>query len=215
MVEKPNTDQAGKQASWKDDPTRNVLDKVEDAVKRLDDLRIASERRIAELSDCKHTHIKEIMSLRADYSSQLREAETKRIDAIRAVDVAAVAIATERAAAAANVLATQVSTSAETLRALVANTATATSATSTAAFGQLADRIALLERSSYEGSGKSAVVDPLLTKMAENLEAVRLNGASKSGRDGLSQSLLLTLVAGAAGLVVFLVESFMHAAGVQ
>src|ERR1035437_3440792 len=66
--------------------------------------------------------IDEQMNVRADYNIQLGVAEAKRIDAIRAVDVNAVSVASERANAQAAVLATQVATSAEALRALVAAT---------------------------------------------------------------------------------------------
>jgi len=170
------------------DPTRNVIDLVDAAILRQDDLRRASERRLDDLrtaaehlSNVKHAHIKEVAQLRADHAREIAGAETKRIDAIRAVDVAAVGIATERAAAAANVLATQVSQSAETLRALVATTATASQQQATASFGQLADRITLLERTSYEGSGKSAVSDPLAAKMAETIELLSRNMAERQG----------------------------------
>jgi type II secretory pathway component GspD/PulD (secretin) len=150
------------------DPTRNVLDKVEDAVKRLDDLREAAER----LSNVKHAHIKEVAELRAAHARELNEAETKRIDAIRTVDVNAVAIAAERTAQAANVLATQVSQSAETLRALVATTAAASQQQGTATFGQLSDRITLLERTSYEGSGKSAGVGLSFAALIQTISSV-------------------------------------------
>ncbi len=83
------------------DPTSNVLDLVEAAVKRQDDLRAADGRRIDE-----------IMALHVYYAERLAEAETKRLDAIRAVDTAAVQLANEKAASTAAVLAKQVSESA-------------------------------------------------------------------------------------------------------
>lgn len=159
------------------DPTANVIAKVEDAVKRLDDLRIAAEK----LSNVEHGHMREIGQIRADHARDLNEAETKRIDAIRAVDVAAVAIATERAGSAANVLATQVIQTAETLRALVASTAAASQTQATASFNQLSDRIGLLERSNYEGSGRSAVADPQLAKMVETMDKLSLAMAEGLG----------------------------------
>src|SRR5512140_1485982 len=96
------------------DPTANVLALVEAAVKRLDDLRDAESRRLDEQAQ-----------LRADYSDKLAVAEAKRIDAIRAVDVNAVAIANERAAAQATVLANQLLQTSEALRGLVGTTSTA------------------------------------------------------------------------------------------
>lgn len=63
------------------DPTANVLQLVEAAIIRQDDLREA---------DSRHAH--ELNELRASYQQKLREAETARIDAIRAVDVGAVTV---------------------------------------------------------------------------------------------------------------------------
>ena len=129
----------------KPDPTENVLKLVDAAVTRLDDLRDAESRRVNEQ-----------LALRASYDEKLREAEAKRIDAIRAVDVNAVAVASARADNTATVLANQVSTSAENLRALVASTASANATTLSQITTTLTDRLALLEKSQYEKSGGSA-----------------------------------------------------------
>lgn len=137
------------------DPTENVMALVAAAVKRLDDLHAANMRRVEQSLD---TH--------TTYAKQLAEAEAKRIDAIRAVDVGAVAVASERAAAQAAVLAQQVVTSAETLRALVASTATTVAAQLQQMSSQLTDRLALLEKSQYENKGKSGITAPLLMVMA-------------------------------------------------
>jgi hypothetical protein len=137
------------------DPTTNVLLLVEAAVKRLDDLQRVEMRRIDEQLQS-HT----------DYTKQLAEAEAKRIDAIRAVDVGAVAIASERTAAQAVVLANQVVTSAETLRALVASTATTVANQLASLQTQLTDRIGLLEKSQYESKGRSGLSAPLLMLIA-------------------------------------------------
>jgi hypothetical protein len=144
------------------DPTANVLALVEAADKRQDDLRRAESRRVDEQ-----------MALRAEHGRQLREAEAKRIDAIRAVDVSAVSVDRERAAAAASVLANQVATSAETLRALVATTAAAQATQSAQQFAQLSERIASLEKSAYEGAGKGLATDPLMAQMMADVKAMR------------------------------------------
>ena len=136
------------------DPTYNVLQLVEAAVKRLDDL--SSIR-----ADCTHEVIalnKEILSLHIAYSEKLSLAESKRIDAIRAVDVGAVAIANERAVGQATVLANQLTASADILRTLVTTTATTTQ---TQVINPLIDRIALLEKSQYEGKGKGSGIKDL------------------------------------------------------
>ena len=121
------------------DPTANVLSLVEAAVHRLDDLREAESRRLTELSD-----------QRAKFEEKLAFKESQRIDAIRAVDVGAVAIASERANQQAQVLANQVAQSAETLRALVASTTQAQAKSLEQVSNQLTDRIALLEKSQYQ-----------------------------------------------------------------
>lgn len=62
------------------------------------------------------------MDIHFEYIDKITEAETKRLDAIRAVDTDAIAIASEKAAAQATVLANQVIASAESLRILVSST---------------------------------------------------------------------------------------------
>jgi len=94
------------------------------------------------------------MVLRASYDEKLRDLEAKRIDAIRAVDVAAVATERERSNQTATVLANQVSSSAETLRNLVASTAAAVATNLQNVANQLADRLSLLEKSQYQIGGR-------------------------------------------------------------
>lgn len=131
------------------DPTKNVLQLVNAAVKRLDDLGSAEREKNKEIIALN----KEILNLHVVYGEKLSVAESKRIDAIRAVDVGAVAIASERATQQATVLANQVAASAETLRTLVATTAGTVAAQLQSVSNQLADRIALLEKSQYETKG--------------------------------------------------------------
>lgn len=115
---------------------------LKEAVARMDDLRNAETRRVNEQ-----------MQLRAEYNKQLGEAESKRIDAIRSVDVAAVAVASERATQQASVLASQVVASAETLRNLVSSTAATVAQQLAGISSQLSDRISSLEKSQYQDSG--------------------------------------------------------------
>src|SRR6185436_3061034 len=94
------------------DPTYNVLQTVNAAVQRLNDLAEAEKERNREVMRLNE----KVLDLHISYGEKLSLAESKRIDAIRAVDVAAVAIASERQVQQASVLANQVSASAETLR---------------------------------------------------------------------------------------------------
>lgn len=128
--------------SSRNDPTENVRELLSLYMERADRLREAEQIRINEQ-----------MLLRASHDAQLREAEAKRIDAIRAVDVNAVSVANERATAQAAVLANQVALSAETLRALVASTASTQATQLNQLTAQLIDRISLLEKSQYERKG--------------------------------------------------------------
>jgi len=127
------------------DPTRNVLSLVRSAIQRQDDLREAAER-----------HVRDMSTLRAVYDTKLREAETARIDAIRAVDVGAVNRAAEVSAQAAATLATQVAVSAETLRTQVAAAAAAATTALAAALEPIQKDIADLRRAQYEAQGVKA-----------------------------------------------------------
>jgi len=136
-----------------------VLDLVTAAIKRQDDLRELESR-----------HLRELANLRADYDQKLRVAETARIDAIRAVDVAAVNRAAEESATQAQALATQVAVSAETLRTQVAATATEAGAALAAAFEPIRKDIADLRRAQYEAQGqKTQVVETRDTNTARTL----------------------------------------------
>lgn len=143
------------------DPSQNVLLLVEAAVKRLDDLRIAETKRLDEQL---RTHV--------EFTKELFATEAKRLDAIRAVDVGAVAVASERATQQAAVLAGQVTQSADTLRTLVATTATTFASQSAQLQTQLTDRLALLERAQYESQGRSGLSSPLLATVVGVIAAV-------------------------------------------
>lgn len=124
------------------DPTKNVLDLVNAAIKRQDDLREAESR-----------HIREVMELRSSYNQQLTRAETARINAIRAVDVGAVNRAAEVSAQQATTLAAQVATSAETLRTQVAAAAAAATVALSAALEPIQKDIQDLRKAQYEAQG--------------------------------------------------------------
>lgn len=127
------------------DPTRNVLDLVQAAVNRLDDLRAAETKRVDEKIKLEKSHVRELMKLRETHAENLREAEAKRIDAIRLVDVNALTSANERAASQASIVATQVSNTAATVAAQIDQLTR-----------MLSDRIAAVEKSQYEGVGKGS-----------------------------------------------------------
>lgn len=197
-----------------EDPTKNVKDLVAEVVIRIDALR-ESERR---LLDSEIRRIDSEMKLRADFGEQLASAEAKRIDAIRAVDVNAVAIANERAAAQATVLAQQVQASAETQRALVTATAITQKQQADQTTAQLSDRIeqmvkqlseriSALEKLQYEGKGLSGTIPPSVVEQLAQLQESRYR---TEGRSGLSTPIMMMLASLGGGLIIFLVQQFMR-----
>lgn len=132
------------------DPTANVIANLEAAVRRQDDLR-----------EMESSHLREVMTLRADYSEQLRKAETARIDAIRAVDVAAVQRAAEVAAEAVQALATQVPITAEAVRTAL-----------TAALDPILKDVQELRRIQYEQAGSKATQTEQKTDRGLNVAAL-------------------------------------------
>jgi hypothetical protein len=210
------------------DPTINVQNLLRAAIIRVDDLRdaeirrvsllvessrllaAAEQRRVDEKIAAEQRRVDEQMELRQSYERALREAEAKRIDAIRVVDVNAVSVANERAAAQAQVLANQVSASAETLRALVATTASTAAQQFAQVTGQLSDRLALLEKSSYEGKGREAYSDPIYAQLVAEVKALTNSQSQGAGRGAGLQAgwAILTsavvLIGGILAIVVFL-----------
>jgi hypothetical protein len=189
------------------DPSANSHNFLDKAVRRLDDLREAERQRVNEQIDAERRRVDEQLSIRSDFAQQLNLAEAKRIDAIRAVDVTAVATANEKATAQATVLANQVSQSAETLRSLVAATAATQAQQLTQLTNQLTDRLASLEKASYEGSGKNTVADPMMAALVLEIKSLRdANASSRGSRDGM-QSLWgwifggLMFLVGLAGII--------------
>lgn len=127
------------------DPTKNVLGLVAAETRRHDDLREAETRRVDQLA-----------VLRAFYDNKLAVQERERLNEIRNTDVKAVFTASEKQEAAARLLATALTTSAETLRALVATTALAAAENQARYALGIENRLNTLETSRYETKGKSS-----------------------------------------------------------
>lgn len=133
------------------DPTKNVLDLVGAAVERLNDLALALEKHVTQLDrrqddlridtresffrevtgarqfeealrEAETRRLNEIAALDRAYAKEIRDNEKQRIDDIRAVDVGAVGKASEVAAAAASQLAQTLSATAEVQRTALAST---------------------------------------------------------------------------------------------
>jgi SMC interacting uncharacterized protein involved in chromosome segregation len=191
------------------DPTKNVLDLVEAAVKRLDDLAQERERAIQaqvhRLDDMRDTridglhevlvldriHAKETADIRADYEQKLREKETQRIDAIRAVDVAAVQRAAEVSTTQAQTLATQQQVTADTLRTQVQNVAVSQAQALAAALEHIQKDISELRKTQYEQQGQKQ-------QMVENRTAVVQDRGSSQWAIALAVTVAFSVV----GLIV-------------
>lgn len=182
------------------DPTANVIALNEAAVRRQDDLRIASER----FTSASLSAMREMAEMRAMYQEKLSEAEAKRIDAIRAVDVNAVGVASERQSQAANVLAAQVAQSADALRTLVNTTATAQAEQQRQSTQQITDRLTAVERSQYEGRGKQLVADPMMAELVAEMKSLRESRSVVTGKSQGSTA-MWGYVAGAIGILFGLI----------
>jgi hypothetical protein len=160
------------------DPTENVKALSEAAQQRQDDLREAHTK----LVEANLLRLEQIATLRAEHATALAKLESDRLNAIRQVDVLAVNTAADRAAAAIQALAATTATNAETLRTALTTTAT-TIATQTANTVQgITERLAALEKSSYEGLGKSRVADPMVDQLLREVKALRESGAGSTGK---------------------------------
>jgi hypothetical protein len=170
------------------DPTFNVLQLVSAAMTRQDDLRRANRREFKAVIKAERRRINEQMRIRAQYERWLIKAEAKRIDAIRSVDVNAVTVAASRAQDQATVLANQLASSAETLRALVESTRSATASQLSQLITPITDRIALLEKAQYSSAGKEAVTDPLMTQVLLEIKSLRESRTEGTGEKAGSQA---------------------------
>ena len=148
----PGVDAAGEPVI---DPTRNVLDLVEAANRRQDDLRQMSER-----------HTRELATIRASHATEMRIAEADRLDAIREVDAQAVQQAATVQDTRATALAGQVADAAEAMRSQVANTATAAATALATALAPIVASIEQLRAAMWQEQGQKTQVVETQAKSA-------------------------------------------------
>jgi hypothetical protein len=180
----PAADAAGRTAT---DPSVNVLALVASDTRRQDDLREAES-----------AHVREIVNLRASYDNELRASETARINAIRAVDVGAVAAAAQVQATQATTLAAQVASSAEAMRTQVETTRLQLQAQYSAALEPIIKDVTDLRRVQYETAGGKAQThegrDERDSKMAVIVAAIMvaaIMSAAIIGVAGIAVTLIL------------------------
>jgi small-conductance mechanosensitive channel len=145
------------------DPSPNVLDLVKAAIDRQDDLRTSWAHHNREMSKIRADYDMQLRAadrhdaeLRAGYEEKLRDKETARIDAIRAVDVGAVSRAAEVSAAQATTLATQQQASADALRNQVEQARIATADALAQALAPLQKSIEDLRAAQYQQQGEKS-----------------------------------------------------------
>jgi hypothetical protein len=184
-----------------------------EGLEKLAEMRFKYTEQIAELQNrC----LGERAALTASYEDKLTRAEAGRIDAIRAVDVNAVSVASQRAgdqatalasqvASQAEVVRNQVATSAEALRALVATTASAALANQQQQFTALSTRITTLEQAGAEGKGKQSFSDPAFTELLSEVRNLKESGRQTAGVQqgvGLSWQVIVGIIGLSGGLFV-------------
>jgi len=186
------------------DPTANVVLLFEMSIKRIDDLRLAEIRRNDDLRLAEGRRMDEQLAIHTMYEDKLALAEQKRLDAIRSVDTTAVLTAADRASAQAQVLAKNVTESAETLRQLVATTAASVASNLANVSSQLTDRLALLEKKQYEYQGRSSVTDPQIDALMKKMDTVIESRAGDKGTSGGRKEMYGWIIGGIMSLIVIL-----------
>lgn len=171
------------------DPTLNVRELLETAVASLKDLFQAEIRRVDERHETLTIQMQERMI-----------AEAKRLDAIREVDATAIRVANDKTIETAATLAGTVSTSAETLRALVAANADTVATNMRQQGEQLAARI-------EEGQKNQDRRDDAIIGRLSVVEKVQ---NETMGKSSLSTPLLMMIAGVIAGVIVFIVEQLIR-----
>ncbi len=173
------------------DPTANVLALVAAANHRQDDLREMNNARI----DAELRNAETLASVRAKHQELVDALEAKRLDAVRGVDQMASQTEAERNAAAVTALATTARTTAETLRAAVDSAASNLASQLTQTVAAMTERIAALEKSSYEGAGKNAVADPMMEQLVGEMRNLTAQRAADAGKALVADPRLLEMMA--------------------
>jgi len=171
------------------DPTANVIALVQAEASSAAKLREADIK----FNDAQHAHLKEVSMLRAANAETLRVSDLDRLGKTREVDVLAGAASAAALATAVQTLANTSDRNAETLRNLV-NATAQTMAKQTADQAQVLSsqtdslvkdinaRIAELQKSSYQGVGKSSVADPLMAEFIAEMRTLTKRQATDTGK---------------------------------
>jgi len=181
------------------DPTKNVLDLVNAAVRRIDDMAVLR----AQLSLEQIRRVEQAQSfaesmavLRSDHNREIRHMESDRVDKIRSVDVANAAATAAQLLSAVTTLATTAQATAETLRNQVAATAAAVASQTERVVNPIIERLALLEKSSNFGQGRAELANPALTDAILEMRKISAGIYERAGKTEGMSDLWKMIVAG-------------------
>lgn len=180
------------------DPTKNVLQLVKAAVKRLNDLRYVDGKANKAARKC----IIDVTQLNAKHNKSLIKREAKYVAAVRLIDTQAAKSESERAQRAIDALATITASNATAVQKALTDTAITISKQTADTFLQVTDRLAALEKTSNLAAGQSAVSDPALITLATDVRALIAGGNVGVGRtEGVKLSTTMIIaIASAAGV---------------
>jgi len=139
------------------DPTANVIALVQANKEAADTLRDMHDRYIAaEIGTVKETvkWIEKLSDVHQRHDGQIHQMEQDKLAAFRASDEAARLTEADRTLAAVQLVARTAETTANDIRSVLTSTATTLATANAARDREFNNRIAALEKSSYEGAGK-------------------------------------------------------------
>ena len=125
----------------KPDPTKNVMDLVNASIKRIDDINIIQKKALEDLLTIQLKLMNDKIDMLSHVREQIAAAEKARLDAIRQTDIDSAKEERVRQTNQAQILAAQVTQSADVLRNLVATTADATSKSNSERMNDIAKRL--------------------------------------------------------------------------
>lgn len=167
------------------DPSENVKALMEASLKSLTErqdliARIADEK--IERLESEVINAEKFATLRAAHNAEIRSMESDRVDKIRSVDVANAAATAAQLLSAVTTLASTAQATAETLRNQVAATAAAVASQTERIINPIVERVAVLEKSSYRGEGRSTLADPALQDIMAEMRKISNGVSTSSGK---------------------------------
>lgn len=166
------------------DPSENVKDLMDASVQAL----MERQNLLADICDEKIKRLEsevgnadKMAILRASHNTEIRHMESDRVDKIRSVDVANAAATAAQLLSAVTTLASTAQATAETLRNQVAATAAAVASQTERIINPIVERVAVLEKSSYRGEGRSTLADPAMDALVTEMKKISGGADRRSG----------------------------------